>query len=219
MKLLKLSLRTRIFISMILLVLGASILIAGVTVYQYKQEAESYHRERLERKEQAIKENIKFVLASTTYVVNTANVASIFKDRDKIYEMAQVHEMPISIYDLEGHLLVKSDESFFRDTTGVQIDQEILNELKSSSNRRYLRKTEIHGEKYQSSYSYITDNKFKPLAILYLPYLQDDSLLNRDLHNFLMRMGEIYLFMLVLAILMSYLLSRYITKSLKIISE
>ncbi|MGA9589921.1 MAG: ATP-binding protein, partial [Salegentibacter sp.] len=41
----------------------------------------------------------------------------------------------------------------------------------------------------------------------------------RDLHNFLMRMGEIYLFMLVLAILMSYLLSRYITKSLKIISE
>lgn len=219
MKLLKLSLRTRIFISMILLVLGASILIAGVTVYQYKQEAESYHRERLERKEQAIKENIKFVLASTTYVVNTANIASIFKDRDKIYEMAQVHEMPISIYDLEGHLLVKSDESFFRDTTGVQIDQEILNELKSSSNRRYLKKTQINGEKYQSSYSYITDNKFKPLAILYLPYLQDDSLLNRDLHNFLMRMGEIYLFMLVLAILMSYLLSRYITKSLKIISE
>ncbi|MDT0675292.1 sensor histidine kinase [Autumnicola musiva] len=219
MRLLKLSLRTRIFIAMILLVLGASILIAGVTVYQYKQEAENYHRERLERKEQAIKENIRFVLASTTYLVNTENIPSIFKERQKIYEMATVHEMQINIYDLKGRLLVKSEESFFRDTINTRIDPEIVKELDASSKKRVLKKTEVNGQKYQSSYSYITDHKFKPLAILYLPYLQDDSVLNRDLHNFLMRMGEIYLFMLLLAIIMSYFLSSYITKSLKIISE
>ncbi|MDT0650047.1 sensor histidine kinase [Autumnicola edwardsiae] len=219
MRLLKLSLRTRIFISMILLVLGASILIAGVTVYQYKQEAENYHRERLERKEQAIKENLKFVLANTTYLVDTENIPLIFEERDKIYQIAQVHEMPINIYDLEGRLLVKSSGFAFRDTTDNRIDPNIIEKLDSSSKRRYLRKTEVEGRKYRSSYSYITDHKFKPLAILYLPYLQDDSLLNRDLNNFLMRMGEIYLFMLILAIIMSYFLSRYITKSLKIISE
>lgn len=219
MKLLKLSLRTRIFISMILLVLGASILIAGVTIYQYKQEAENYHRERLERKEQAIRENIKFVLASTTYVVNTENIEPIFKEKDKIYEMEQVHEMPISIYDLNGNLLVKSDESFFKDTTNTKLSEDVLRGLEASPDKHYLKKTEKNGEKFQSSYSYITDQRFKPLAILYLPYVQDDSLLTRDLHNFLMRMGEIYLFMLVIAILMSFLLSRYITKSLKIISE
>ncbi|MFD1094436.1 sensor histidine kinase [Salegentibacter chungangensis] len=219
MKLIKVSLRTRIFISMILLVLGASILIAGVTVYQYKQEAENYHRERLERKEEAIRENIKFVLASTTFIVNTENIEPIFKERDKIYEMAQVHEMPIKIYDLKGDLLVKSEESFFKDTTDAHIDPEIIKKLDASSDRRYLKKSEVNGQKFQSSYTYVTDNKFKPLAILYLPYVQDDSLLNRDLNNFLMRMGEIYLFMLVLAILMSFLLSRYITKSLKIISD
>ncbi|MDT0642096.1 ATP-binding protein [Zunongwangia sp. F363] len=219
MRLLKLSLRTRIFIAMILLVLGASILIAGVTVYQYKQEAESYHKERLERKEQAIKENIRFVLASTTYLVNTENIPAIFKEQQKIYEMATVHEMQINIYDLKGRLLVKSEESFFRDTINTQIDPEIVKKLDASSTKRVLKKTEVNGQKYQSSYSYITDHKFKPLAILYLPYLQDDSVLNRDLHNFLMRMGEIYLFMLILAIIMSYFLSSYITKSLKIISE
>lgn len=113
MKLLKLSLRTRIFISMILLVLGASILILVVTVFQYKEEAESYHKERLDRKEEAIMENIKFVLEYTTYVVNTENLSMILKKDDKIDEMAQVHEMKIYIYDLEGNLLIKSDESFF----------------------------------------------------------------------------------------------------------
>ncbi|MGY5851198.1 ATP-binding protein [Salegentibacter sp. F14] len=219
MNLLKLSLRSRIFFSMLLLVLGTSILIVGVTVFQYKKEAEQYHKERLERKEQAIMENIRFVLGSTTYFVNTANIDEIFKERGKIYEMAQVHEMQINIYDLEGRLLVKSNESFFKDTTDVQLDKKLLKRLDSSSGKRVLRYTEVNGEKFQSSYSYITDNKFKPLAILYLPYLQDDSLLNRDLNNFLVRMGEVYLLMLVLAIILSYFLSKYITKTLKIISD
>jgi signal transduction histidine kinase len=219
MNLSKLSLSTRIFISMILLVLGASILIVGITVYQYKQEAENYHRERLERKEQAIRENIKFILASTTYLVNTENIDMIFRERNKIHEMAQVHEMQINIYDLEGALLIKSDQSFFRDTTDNQLDRDILRKLELSESKRYIEKTEINGQKFQSSYTYVVDGKFKPLAILYLPYLQDDSVLNRDLNNFLLRMGEVYLFMLFLAIILSYFLSKYITKSLKIISD
>lgn len=204
---------------MILLVLGASILIAGVTVLQYKHESEAYHRERLERKEQAIRENIKFVLANTTHVVNTENLPLILKERDKIYEMSQVHDMQLNVYDLSGRLLIKSNESFFRDTTNVQISSQILKKLEASPNRRYLKKSEINGQKTQSSYTYITDNQFKPLGILYLPYLQDDELLQKDLNDFLVKMGEVYLFMLLLAILLSYFLSKYITKSLKIVSE
>ena len=219
MKLLKLSLRYRIFISMILLVLGASILIAGVTVIQYKKESEDYHRERLERKEQAIRENIKFVLASTTHVVNTENMPVILKERGKIYEISQVHEMQLNIYDLNGKLLIKSSESFFRDTTNVQIPSHILEELEASRNKRYLKKSEVSGQKFQSSYTYITDNKFKPLAILYLPYLQDDQMLRKDLNEFLFKLGEVYLFMLFIAITLSYFLSKYIIKSLNIISE
>jgi len=219
MKIFKLSLRIRIFISMILLVLGASILIASVTVYQYKQESEAYHKERLERKEQAIRENIKFVLDKTTHVVSTENLPVILKERDKIYEMSQVHEMQLNIYDLTGRLLIKSNESFFRDTTNVQIPKEILQKLETSPTKRFLKKSEINGQKTQSSYTYIHDNQFKPLAILYLPYLQDDEVLQKDLNDFLMKLGEVYLFMLLAAILMSYFLSKYITKSLKIVSE
>lgn len=219
MTLIKLSLRNRIFISMILLVLGASILIVGVTVYQYKLESEAYHRERLERKEQAIRENIKFVLESTTHVVSTEKMPVILKEGGKIYEISQVHDMQIHVYDLEGRLLIKSNESFFRDTSNVQIPQHILEKLEASSKKRFLRKSEVNGQKFQSSYTYLNDNQFKPLAILYLPYLQDDEMLNKDLNDFLILMGEVYLFMLVLAILMSYFLSKYITKSLKLVSE
>lgn len=219
MRLLKLSLRNRIFISMMLLVLGASILIAGVTVFQYKQESEDYHRERLERKEQAIRENIKFVLAETTHLVNTENMPVILQQNNKIYEISQVHDMQLNVYDLNGKLLIKSNESFFRDTSNVQIPKYILKDLETSRTKRYLKRSQVNDQKFQSSYTYVTDNKFKPLAILYLPYLQDDDLLQKDLNDFLMKLGEVYLFMFLIAILMAYFLSKYITKSLKIVSQ
>src|SRR5690554_1984139 len=107
----KKSLRTRIFLSMIFLVIGASILIAIVTIFQYKEEAQEYHRDRLLRKEAAIRENINYVLKTTTYPVETNQIPLIFKD--KIYEIKDIHNLEIFLYDLDGKLLKSSKPSFF----------------------------------------------------------------------------------------------------------
>lgn len=204
---------------MILLVLLASILIGGITVLQYKQEAQEYHRERLERKEEAIREHIKFVVESTTYEINEENLYLILIERDKIHEISQVHNMPINVYSLQGDLILKSNQSFFPDTTDLRLERSIVEQLASSSQKRVLRETVKNDKRFQSSYTYITDNKFRPLGILNLPYLEDDFFITRDLRNFLLRLTEVYLFMLVLAILLAYFLSKYITRSLKTISE
>ena len=204
---------------MIVLVLLASILIGGITVLQYKQEAQEYHTERLERKEEAIREHIKFVVESTTYEVSEENVYLILRERDKIHEISQVHNMPINVYSLEGDLILKSNQSFFPDTTDLRLDRTIVEKLESSSRKRVIEQTIKNDKRFQSSYTYITDNKFRPLAILNLPYLEDDYFITRDLRNFLVKLTEVYLFMLVLAILLAYFLSKYITRSLKTVSE
>ncbi len=204
---------------MIVLVLLASILIGGITVLQYKKEAQTYHRERLERKEEAIREHIKFVVESTTYEVSEENVYLILKERDKIHEVSQVHNMPINVYSLDGDLILKSNQSFFPDTTDLRLDDQVLEQLQSSSTKRVIRHIVKNDKRFQSSYTFITDNKFRPLAILNLPYLEDDYFITRDLRNFLVKLIEVYLFMLVLAILLAYFLSKYITRSLKTVSE
>ncbi|HEX8269414.1 MAG TPA: two-component sensor histidine kinase, partial [Flavobacterium sp.] len=61
-KLSMLSLRTRIFLSMIVLILVASLLMASLSILQFKNEARQYHQERLENKEIAIKEHINYIL-------------------------------------------------------------------------------------------------------------------------------------------------------------
>ena len=80
----RLSLRSRIFIYMILLVLVASILIAVVTLYQYNEQSKDYHRDRLERKERQILSSMDYVLRETTYERTSDQLGLIFKD--KIYD-------------------------------------------------------------------------------------------------------------------------------------
>ena len=79
------SLRFRIFLTMLLLVIGTSVLIALVTIYQYREEARDYHADRLQRKEANIKANINYVLKNTTFPVETAQLPYIFKNKIYLY--------------------------------------------------------------------------------------------------------------------------------------
>lgn len=215
-KIKQLSLRVRIFFSMILLTLIASILIASISIYQFKKEAKDYHQERLERKENSIKEHINYILLTTTYPLTTENLPLIFKD--KIHELSNIHNLEVNIYDLNGQLLKSSRSSFSIDSVTPPISNFILKLIQSTMDKRYVDIKNIDGQKFRSSYSYIKDVKFKPLGILNLPHIEDDGFYERELRNFLIRLGQVYLFMLVFSFVVAYFLSSYITQSLKVIS-
>lgn len=217
MKLNKLSLRVRIFFAMILLVLIASVLIAGVTIYQYNEEARDYHKERLERKEKAIISDINYVIRETTWPVETDKVPLIFKD--EIYRIDAIHGLRVILYDLDGTLLKSSKASITKDSVESCVDVGVLNVITNGADHRYVVKNEKNGETFQSSYTYIYDIRSKPLAILNLPYLENDDFLNKELNEFLERLGYAYIVMLLIAILLALLLSKYITRTLKTISD
>ncbi len=213
----KVSLRSRIFIAMILLVLVASVLIAGVTIYQYGEQSKDYHEDRLERKEEQIKENIRYTLQRTTYVPTTENLYLIFKD--EIYQIADVLNVNFNIYDLEGNLIKSSRPKFENDSVSLCLDPEVLNHLENTVDARYLEEKSAAGSKFQASYTYISDGKFKPIGILNLPYFEDNSFNDKELKEFLLRLGGVYLFMLFIAIGLAYIISKYITRSLQTISD
>jgi signal transduction histidine kinase len=202
---------------MIVLVLIASILMASISVIQFKNESKEYHQERLERKEIAINEHINYVLANTTYPLSTNNLDLIFKD--KIHELSQIHGLEINIFGLDGKLLKSSKAAFSVDTIAPPIPKYILKLVQSSIEKRYVDIKNIDGIKNRSSFSLIKDEKFKPLGILNIPYVEDDSFYEKELQNFLIRLGQVYAFMLLIAFGLAYFLSTYITKSLKTISD
>jgi signal transduction histidine kinase len=204
---------------MIFLTVISSILIASVSIIQFRNEAKEYHQERLERKETAIKENINYILKNTTYPLTTENIPLIFSERDKIHELSDIHALEINFYDLNGKLLKSSKSSFAIDDEPKSIENYIVRLVQSSMDKRYVEVNEINGVKNLSSYSEIKDLQFKPLAILNLPYIEDDGYYERELRKFMIRFGQVYAFMLLLSGVLAYFLSSFITKSIKTISD
>ena len=212
------SLRLRIFMSMIFLTIVSSVLMAMVTIYQFKREARNYHQDRLVRKENSVLEHMNFVLQTTDIPVTTENLSLIFKE--KIFELSTIHNIQINLYDLEGNLLVSSKGSFIvNKIENDEISPNILRMIESTAAKRFVDLRIIDGETYRSAYNYIKDNQFKPLGIVSMPYAEETSFYDQQVDSFLIRFGQIYIFMFILAILLAYILSSYITKTINLLSE
>ena len=69
----KMSLRLRIFISMILLVFTATLLILGSTYYQYRTESEQYNTYRQDRKETQLTKQINYLVNKYDLAFNYGN--------------------------------------------------------------------------------------------------------------------------------------------------
>tara|TARA_R110002126_G_C10468055_1_gene500831 strand:+ start:635 stop:2044 length:1410 start_codon:yes stop_codon:yes gene_type:complete len=203
---------------MIVLVLLASILILGVTVYQYDEQTKDYNIQRFERKEATTSETIELELTNkTSYPVNTKNLSKIFQSR--IYEISSINKLNISIFDLHGNLLVSSKTNAFEPSQIKPLSYDILNDLAQNSNHKILIPLVKDGMGYQTSYSYINDPKFKRIGILELQFSQDNSEIEHELKEFIIRLSLVYLLMFIIAIALAYFLSSYITRSIKSISD
>ncbi|WP_420571416.1 sensor histidine kinase [Kordia sp.] len=218
MKPARLSLRSRIFAYMILLILVASILIALVTIFQYGEQSREYHNRRLKRKNEQVTKHVDNLIGfETTYVVNEKNLALIFKD--EIYKIADIHNLMVHLYDLEGGFLLTSDTSLRSEGIIECLPAKVLNGLQDNIDKDYRDDVvEVNNIEYQSFYSIITDTKSKPLGIINLQF-EVDNTYEKELREFLTRLGYTYVLMLLIAVVFAYFISRYITRSLKRIGE
>jgi two-component system, NtrC family, nitrogen regulation sensor histidine kinase NtrY len=213
-----LSLRVRIFFAMILITIISSILVASVSIVQFQIENQEYHQERLQRKENQIKEHIIYVLSKTPHPLITQNITAIFKE--KIFEISDIHNLEINIYDMHGRLLLTSNAPIIKGQISRLIPTNILENVKYAKDNRFVTLSEIAGDKYRSSYSYLMDYVEKrPIGIIKLPYKEDDSFYENELQKFLSVFGMVYIGMVVISIYIAFYLSRYITRSLKTISD
>jgi len=203
---------------MILLVLLASVLILVVTIYQYDEQTKDYNIQRFERKEATTKEIIELELKNkTTYPVNTENLAKIFQER--IFEISSINKLNISFYDLKGNLLKSSTANAFEKVDIKPLPINVLKELSQNSNHKILKTSVENGTGFQSSFSFIHDPKFKRIGIIELQFTQDNSEIEHELREFMLRLGVVYILMFLIAIAIAYFLSSYITRSIKSISD
>jgi|TARA_B110000238_G_scaffold19742_1_gene19335 nitrogen fixation/metabolism regulation signal transduction histidine kinase len=187
--------------------------IAFLTIPQYKEQSNKYHEQRLERKKTQLQRSISYVFQETPFGLNKKEIDSVFKE--KIFQIADVQNVNFSIYSLEGTLL----NSTIIDSVNNKISDSVLIKLNQSKELSIIEKTNIGGIQYRSSYSLVLDTFSNPIWILNLPYYDDDTLNTYELDSFIIIFGEVYFLILIIAIIFSYLISVYITKSLSEIGK
>ena len=206
------TLRARIFLSMLAIILLSSILMASITVYHFKRENEQYHIERLQRKEDAIHTSIDYFLQQDLSAQRTDSITPLFDN--KICEVADVNNLDINIFNLEGDLLISSNPNLF--DNGVlhdALNPVVLSRLRDGESRVVM-KRDLDTTNFLSTYEYINSSPGEPLAVINVPYFQTDSFHKRELREFLESLAQIYVLLLIGAGLLAYFLSNYITSSL-----
>ncbi len=213
---LKLTLRQRIYFSMITLIM-LSFIVSGVTAYMnFKSQEEEYNRQRLGRKELAVQESMRYFLEQNGGRMSPDSVVHHFED--KVGELSDVHRLAINLYNLRGDLLVSSSPSNLEQLGFSQkIDYTVMKQL-STGNTRAEQKRDIDYGTYVLAYWYFSDADGRPIAITNVRY-DKQEIDNSELRDFLIRLTQIYIVLFIGASALAFLLSNYITSSLQKIGK
>jgi two-component system nitrogen regulation sensor histidine kinase NtrY len=210
----KMSLRLRIFISMILLVFTATLLVLGSTYYQYRTESDQYNSYRQERKETQLKRQIN-------YIVNKHDLSDrydLWEGYEKDFEeITKIHSVEYSIFTTGGRPLYYSYLPLDVISNNYSLEEEFAEMLVSTDEGKFTSENFTDVGKFQASYSVLKNDVGEKYAILFFPYFQDVSFAESELNVFLSTLYQIYFIMLVVAIVLAYFISRYVTRSIETI--
>ena len=215
-------LRTRIFFAMILLVFVSFLLIGITTSFQIRENSLYYHELRLDRKESQLQRAFKILFNEKSqqsdnqlsYLFNRRpdvgiNISTVLDEelKEEIFKISDVQNINFTLYDLDGTLI----GSTVNEGASNKLDNNLIDELSKSKDLNIVQKNQLDDQLYRSSFSYIMDVNNRPIWILNLPYLDDDKLNAYEIRSFIINIAQVYVLLFVLAIIISYFVSSYIT--------
>ncbi|GAB4376751.1 MAG: HAMP domain-containing sensor histidine kinase [Salibacteraceae bacterium] len=192
------------------------VVIGAVTIFFFTAQNEQYHRDRLERKERAIKTEMAYFSQEVELQDDADVVVKEFEE--EVRRLSIVHNMEVNVFNTQGDLLITARP----DTNNAHfilrtVPATILDSLRVKD-RLVIHETD--GDRpFMSDYTVLRNAKGEPIAILNLPYIEDESLNQADLIDFLQNIGVTYLFLFIGAILVTLAISNTITKDIRVLSE
>ena len=160
---------------------------------------------------------IEYYIASQDKSYNPVIVSDLFKY--KVYELADVNNLDLNIFSLEGELLLSSNQSLFeKDILDEQIEPELLQRILKKE-RVFIDEENLDSISLFNSFQLILDISDYPIAIANVPYFDVNKQMSIESKTFLKTLTETYLFFFILALGIAFYLAKYITRSLKAISD
>ena len=207
------SLKKRINSLLVIIVFGSLLTIGFITVFYFQSISKENQEDRLI-------EIAQTVLSSVENEYTDLGFASDEKDKLEriLKDQSNIHNVDISVFDLNGKLITSSLPVLFdKGIIGKNMNAVAFNALTKDYKNQVMQDENIGGLTYKATYATIKNAAGKPIGYLNVPHFGRDKNLQTDISNFLVVLINVYIVIMLLAILLGVLLSNSVTKSLDLI--
>ncbi len=214
--LLHMTFRRRVQYSMIAILLVAAISIGGVSAWFIYNTYENKNLSFLNEKAHSILLEIEDDLAEDR-VLEPGMEYFLY---DLLLQYSNVFFTDINLYSPEGLLLASSRPKVFEEgLVGRKMDPVAYYELHEAQRSQFVHNERIGKLEYLSAYTPIYNRYNEKIGYLNLPYFAKQSELRNEVSYFLVAFINIYLFLVVLAVVVALFVSGYVTKPLQLIRD
>ncbi len=209
------SLRSRIQLYVILLILGSFLFIGFVTITYFRNSSITYHDNRLSRKVSSVLREIEHDLMGRSPGDSTLRYLP-----EVIGPIADIQNMDINIYRKDGHLLASSANFIFdRGIRPKVISARAMEALRAFPSRPFLQEETLGNLVYKAAFVSIRNPEGDNTAFLELPYYSSDRNLRDDLYTFMGTLLNGYVFLLLIAGVIAIAVANSITRPIAQIGE
>lgn len=205
-----LTLRVRTFLFMLLNIAVAFLLTGIFSLFHFREENKDYHRQRLERKEQAIISHIDYVTKS-----QQGQMLSEQDWRDalsgRVSEISSIHKLDLGIYSARGNFLAGS----LMYTENPDVLPQRLPEREGISSNQPLGSSISQEGNYLIGTQELLGLNNRVELIVRIPYEIDDSTIPDADVEFLRQLFLLYSLLFLIGVLLAFVLSNYISQNMK----
>lgn len=212
------SLTKKINAAMVATLFISFLVIGLVTIAFFSQRSSDDHYQRLDRKTASVLGGVESIIDE----YNSRN--SLLYNREQleaqVTTLSEIHAIDMNLYGVDGSLIASSQPFIFdKGLVSHQINSEAYNKLSKLGERKLIQNEQIGNLSYLSAYAPVTDELGSTVAYLNVPYFAREKNLRQEISNFLVTIINVYALILLIATLLSILISNYVTRSLGMISE
>ncbi|MCK5847035.1 MAG: methyl-accepting chemotaxis protein, partial [Bacteroidales bacterium] len=216
----KLSIRwsfgNRLQVTMVAIILSSFAIISIITLLYINDLDKNKNRNQLTDLSLALQIEFEHKLSSES------DLTKVDPDylQSLLHKFAKVFDTDINIYQLNGQLLSSTRyEVFERRLMSEQMNPLALRDLKLDHQSIYIDRENIGSLMFSSAYMPFHNSKQEIIAFMNLPYFAREEVLKTEISTLLMALMNVYILIIVVAILTILFVSKYISQPLLMLKE
>ena len=192
--------------------------IIGSTAMSYliiKKSTDEQSVTEMQNKFEALMKTLDYAVSHTN-ITQDKDLVNILQN--EIYEISDINKHDVILYDLQGNYLVSNNELKLVAQKKITHDT-LMNVLESDKRVDVQEYDQKVGSNVTSSYMILRNNMLEPIAIVYFPFYHNDNIYAGAFNKYVQYIILVNLFLILLSIWLSWVISKNLTKTITRISE